>query len=190
MLQPRKTVPSYFILFMAISFLGWAAETVFFSLCYGGFHDRGFMTMPFCTIYGFSFLLLYWLIGTPTGEHTGLLPRAVHSCRLFPPLYVLLSALIPTAVELLTGIFFHRLFGIRLWSYSAYRFHLNGYICLEYSLLWGLLLPLCMHYVFLPLKAGIFSLSDVSLRHLARLLAMLTLADWTANFSRQTLLLP
>lgn len=170
----------YFILFMEISFLGWAVETVFFWFCYGELHDRGFMTLPFCTIYGCSFLLLYFLIGPPkkrelrsAGERIG-----AAAC------YFLLCALIPTALELLTGWFFQQMFGLRLWSYESYRFHFQGYICLEYALLWGILLPPCMKYLFLPLKRRAFALSPRYVRTVSGVLAALAAADWAVNFSR------
>lgn len=171
----------YFILFMVISFLGWAVETIFFLLCYGSLYDRGFMTLPFCTIYGFSFLLLYFLIGTPDSDEGTLLPKQSRGKLV----YFLLSSLIPTGLELITGYFFHKVFGIRLWSYSAYRFHFNGYICFEYALLWGILIPLCMKYVFIPLKNWVFALPEAFTRMLSGSLALLSAIDWAINFSRQ-----
>lgn len=156
---------------MALSFLGWAAETVFFLICYGEFHDRGFMTLPFCTIYGCSFLLLYALIGLPGRSKNKVL-------------YFLLCALIPTALELLTGWFFHHRFGVRLWSYESYRFQFRGYICLEYALLWGLLIPPCMTCIVQPLKRRIFAMRARYAAILALLLAVVSAVDWGINFSR------
>ena len=56
----------YFLLLMFLSFLGWALETVYMRIATGKWVDRGFMTMPFCPIYGCSVILVYFLIGTPT----------------------------------------------------------------------------------------------------------------------------
>ena len=169
----------YFILLMELSFWGWAVETVFFFCCYGRFFDRGFMTLPFCTIYGCSFLLVDLLVGeeNPSGgwEAAG---------------YVLVCAAVPTALELVTGIFFHRVFDLRLWSYDAYRFHLNGYICLEYALLWGALVPACMRYVVAPMKRRVFSLPKKTAAVAALVLLALALTDWTVNFFRQQVALP
>lgn len=169
----------YFILFMEISFLGWAVETVFFLLCYGEWHDRGFMTLPFCTIYGCSFLLLYFLIGTPEDRRLHMGSEAFS-----PMLYFLLCALIPTGLELLTGWFFQNTFGLRLWSYESYHFHFQGYICLEYALLWGILIPPCMKYIFLPMKRRVFIWKASYAGAVSTLLAVLAAVDWTVNFSR------
>lgn len=183
MVKHNGSAGKYFILFMAISFLGWLVETVFFLICYGKYYDRGFMTLPFCTIYGFSFLLLWFLIGEPGGTK-GRVKRGSSPLR-----YFLLCALIPTALELLTGWFFQRSFGLRLWSYENYRFHFRGYICLEYALLWGILIPPCMKYIFRPVKNYIFSLAASKTGILAAVLSILAAVDWAVNFSRQELLL-
>ena len=171
MKHPLRNTGRYFLLFMAISFLGWIAETIFFLICYAAFYDRGFMTLPFCTIYGCSFLLLYALIGVPSEKSSSLF-------------YFLLCTLIPTALELITGWFFQYAFGLRLWSYEQYAFHYRGYICLEYALLWGVLIPPCMKYIFLPLKNRIFSMNALRVGILSTLLAILSTADWGINFSR------
>lgn len=55
----------YFLLSMFLSFLGWALETVYIRIATEKWGDRGFMTMPFCPIYGCSLILVYFLIGTP-----------------------------------------------------------------------------------------------------------------------------
>lgn len=177
-----RTLPvsRYFILGMVVSFLGWGVETLFFLLLYGRLCDRGFLTLPFCTIYGLSFLLLYALIGLPGGPGGVLTGERVPSL----PVYVLLAALVPTGLELLTGALFHRLLGLRLWSYAGYRFHFHGYICLEYTLLWGVLLPPCMKYLFLPLKNWVFALPDSWVRTLTAALALPVAVDWAVCVAR------
>ena len=142
-----------------------------FLFCYGEFHDRGFMTLPFCTIYGCSFLLLYSLIGPPRSSKN----KAV---------YFLLCALIPTTLELITGWFFYHGFGLRLWSYESYRFQYRGYICLEYALLWGILIPPCMTHLVLPLKRRIFSMSAAHTAAVSLSLAAAAAADWSINFAK------
>jgi len=157
-------------------------ETAFFYLCYGKLYDRGFLTLPFCTIYGFSLILLYFLIGTPR-ENSPML-RSVQSPFLQGALYFLMSMLIPTTLELLTGIIFDRFFDLRLWTYVSYQFHFRGYICLEYSLLWGILVPFCMEYLFIPLKKQISLLSDRTTTLLSNSTSILLMVDWSINFAR------
>lgn len=168
-----RQIDRWVVLFMAVSFLGWLAETLFFLLCYGRFCDRGFLTLPFCTIYGCSFLLLYALLGVPGPN--GRTPLAVYTC---------VSALLVTLLELVTGVLFQHALHLRLWDYSAYPFHFHGYICLEYTLLWGLLLPPCMRWVFVPLKKRLSALSPGCLRVLSVTLILASTLDWWSHFSR------
>lgn len=153
-----QKVSRYFFLFMIVSFLGWLVETVFFFILYGDFYDRGFMTLPFCTIYGCALFMVDALIGIP-GKGSGVLLIWEQNRPWKVPVYVLLSAIIPVGLELVTGYFFDRILGLRLWDYSACRFHFRGYICLEYALLWSVLVPLCMRCVYAPLKKWVFGLN-------------------------------
>ena len=98
------------------------------------------------------------------------------------PAYILLSAIIPTGLELLTGYFFDRLFGLRLWDYSACRFHFHGYICLEYALLWSVLVPLCMKYMFVPLKKWVSRLSVPYTGIWSAVLGFFACLDWGSKF--------
>ena len=66
-------------------------------------------------------------------------------------LYALLTALFATAAEFLTGVFYYKKFGVRLWSYNSYDNSFGGYICLQYSLLWGMLAVTFMGLVWHPL---------------------------------------
>lgn len=174
-----------FVLFMAVSFLGWLAETLFFWVCYGRFCDRGFLTLPFCTIYGCAFLLTDLLLGIPGARRGGLL-RGTGQARHPAVLYALTASLLVTLLELSTGSLFQTLLGLRLWDYSAYRFHFHGYICLEYALLWAILLPPCMKYLFLPLKERVAALPVPRLHRLSVTLALAAAADWCVNLYRLT----
>ena len=54
-----------FLMFMLISCIGWCMETVYVLLRFGHLSDRGFLSMPFCPIYGTSILAIYLLLGPP-----------------------------------------------------------------------------------------------------------------------------
>ena len=71
------TLSKYFLLTMLLSFIGWAFETVYVYFLFGRYTDRGFMTMPFCPIYGCSMMAAYFLLGTPS-EGRGIL-KDMHS---------------------------------------------------------------------------------------------------------------
>ena len=144
------------LLFLIVSFLGWAGETVYALVATGQLCDRGFLTLPFCPIYGFSVLLIYALLGTP--QAGGWILRGVKKPLWRLSFYVFFSILIPTVAELITGWFFHRTFGILLWDYSSKPLNLGGYICLEFSLAWGVMIPLGMGLLFPRLRRWVKAL--------------------------------
>lgn len=114
---------TFLSLFLIYSFLGWCVEVSFAALTSGRFVNRGFLNGPLCPIYGFGVVLVLYCLD-PLKEH--LLP-------LFFGSMVLTSLL-----EWITGFLLEKLFHQRWWDYSNEPFHLGGYICLRFSILWGL----------------------------------------------------
>lgn len=73
----------------------------------------------------------------------GLLPQMV------------LSAVIISELEFLTGYVFNILLGYHVWSYEKLPYNLMGQICLEYSALW-LFLSLAIIFVDDYIRCGLF----------------------------------
>lgn len=176
------TVGQYIVLFMLLSFAGWAVETLLCSLEAGRWCNRGFITLPLCTIYGFTILGMYGLLGTP--QKGGLLLKNVSRGSMRIPLYFLLAAGLTTATELVTGWFFEEVCGVSLWDYSGYRFHFNGYICLEFFLVWGVLFLIGMRFAFEPVKRLIGALPEKVLFWGSAVSGTLLCADWIASYMR------
>lgn len=176
------TVGQYIVLFMLLSFGGWAVETFFCSLLAGKWCDRGFLTLPFCTIYGFTILGMYGLLGTP--EKGGALLKNVTSRPMRFLLYFFLAAGLTTATELVTGWFFEEICGVSLWDYSGYRFHFKGYICLEFFFVWGVLFLVGMRFAFEPLKKAIASLPRGVIFWSSAVFCLVLFADWIASYAK------
>lgn len=111
----------YLIYFLAFSFLGWCAEVAFYFFKTGRFVNRGLAKGPVCPIYGVGILLPYLLLGK------------IESFFVL----ALFSALIATAIELITGALTDKMLGVRLWDYSSEKGNIHGYICPRFSLIWG-----------------------------------------------------
>ena len=180
-----------FLMFMLISFIGWCMETVYVLLRFGRLSDRGFLSMPFCPIYGASILAVYFAVGTPQGgvlqplfaKAKGLpLPARAAAYAGLYLLYFLAAALIPTAAEFLTGLFFDKLFGIRLWDYTDRPFNILGYVCLPMSALWGLLITAAMALLWTPLEKLLARIPQRAAKAVAFTLAALLLIDFCGNF--------
>ena len=110
-------------LFFVYAFLGWCAEVCYAALRTGKFVNRGFLNGPVCPIYGFGMAAVLW----------ALRPLMGNTVLLF-----LGSVVLTSLLEWLTGFLLDKLFHQRWWDYSDEPFNLGGYICLRFSLYWGL----------------------------------------------------
>ena len=105
------------------SFLGWCAEVVFAACRRGIFVNRGFLNGPVCPIYGFGVALVLGLL------------EPVKSSFL---LLFFGSMLLTTALEFIIGFIMESFFHDKWWDYSNNPFNIKGYVCLEFSIIWGL----------------------------------------------------
>ena len=111
-------------LFLVYSFLGWVLETAAGTIKKKRFTNRGFTTGPFCGVYGTAAVLM---------------AAALQELRGNPVFLFLGCAAVATAVEWITGKTLERLNRKKWWDYSEKRWNFDGYICLSYSVLWGIL---------------------------------------------------
>ena len=182
--KPRllwSNLSKYCLLTMALSFIGWVYEVGLAFFRTGRFIDSGFMTLPFCPIYGVSLMTTYFLLGTPN-EGRGLL-KNVHSALFRYLTYAAFAFLIPTLAELFVGMFFDKTLGVSLWSYAGFPINYHGYVCLPVSVLWSVLIFLFMKFVFSPLKKLFFRLPNGLAIGFAVALLVLTVADVSFNYA-------
>lgn len=127
------------IFFTLYSFLGWLIETVLtfreFKFIKGGF----LAGHPFRPIYGFGAIIII--------QSAKLSVLLFESKTLALFVSILISIFMVTALEYITGFLFDKLFNHKLWDYKDKIFNLHGYICLNYSLMWGLLAFILLQYV-------------------------------------------
>jgi uncharacterized membrane protein len=114
---------------MIYSFLGWVLEVVYHAVGQGLVVNRGFLNGPVCPIYGVGVILIFTL--AELVYEGGV--EATQTIVLFAG-----GVVFATAVELFGGWALDKLFHARWWDYSNEPFNLHGYICLKFSLLWGL----------------------------------------------------
>ena len=110
-------------LFFVYAFLGWVVEVAYHVITVGKFINRGFLIGPYCPIYGFGMIFILYLL-TP------------YMSNLF--IVFLLSMAITTLIELVAGYLMEKFLHKRWWDYSNMPFNFKGYICLRFSIYWGL----------------------------------------------------
>lgn len=120
----------YFLLFMSYAFLGWCMEVTCKLVQFKKFINRGFLIGPYCPIYGWGALAISILLKKYTYD-----------------VFVLfvMSVLICSIIEYFTSYFMEKKFHARWWDYSNKKFNINGRICLETLVPFGLLGVMIMY---------------------------------------------
>ncbi len=121
-----------FILFIIYSFIGWSMETICKLIQKGRFINRGFLIGPWCPIYGIGCILL-----------TLLLTRY----KANPILLFVMAIIICSFLEYMTSYIMEKIFGARWWDYSTKKFNINGRICAETMIPFGLLGLLVIYFL-------------------------------------------
>ena len=135
------------IYFFIFSFIGWVLEVAFHAITLGKVINRGFLNGPVCPVYGCGVLVVMWAVELTEklgyislGEDAGSLKDAF--------ILFLFGLVLATAVELLAGWLLDMLFHMRWWDYSYRPLNLHGYICLEFSIIWGFCISFVVRMVF------------------------------------------
>ena len=128
--------------FLVYSCLGWCLEVIYAAATTGEIVNRGFLNGPVCPIYGFGMVIVLFTL-TPL-EHSVL------------ALYIG-GVILPSVLELVGGWALYKLYRTRWWDYSDKPFNIGGYICLEFSLLWGVGTIVMMKAIH-PVLAGLIEL--------------------------------
>lgn len=105
------------------------------------FINRGFLIGPYCPIYGWGCILIILLLNKYTDDPLVLFIMAIVICSI---------------LEYFTSYFMEKLFKARWWDYSRRKFNINGRICLETMIPFGLLGCLIMYFVN-PFFVSIYS---------------------------------
>lgn len=152
----------FFLLFIIYSFVGWIVEIVYNGFVHKKFVNRGFLIGPYCPIYGFGALLVTVFL---TQFRDNFIVAFVMSIFLF------------SILEYSTSYLMEKIFKARWWDYSEYKFNINGRICLETMIPFGLL-GCFVIYVTDPLLKSLFSLMNpLFIKILAIILLVIFIAD-------------
>lgn len=123
------TIYDYLGLFFFYAFLGWLLETSVAAIRKKHMVNRGFLNGPLCAIYGITAVFM---------------TRYLYELQSSPVFLFLGCMIIATAVEWLAGHALERIGHGKWWDYSNKKWNMDGYICLQYSVLWGILGLLAM----------------------------------------------
>ena len=153
--------------FYIYSFLGWLWESSYVSFKEKKLVNRGFVTGPVCTIYGFGAVIVYLILKPISGNII---------------LLYLGGVIVPTILEYATAVLMETLFHTSWWDYSKNKYNFQGRICLGASLGWGAF-SVILFYVFQPFVERIVALYSAATGELlVRIATMVYAVDFGMSY--------
>ncbi len=131
----------YFMLFIIYSFIGWSMEVVGKLIEKHKFINRGFLVGPICPIYGWGCIAIILLLSKYKSS---------------PIVLFLMAIIICSILEYFTSYFMEKLFHVRWWDYTRRKYNINGRICAETMIPFGLLGCLVV-YIVNPIFTGLLN---------------------------------
>lgn len=129
--------------FAIYSVIGWIIEVAYHAVTMGKVVNRGFLNGPLCPVYGSGVLMVFAALNV-FGELFGFDPDVenMSAWALFT-----VGIVFATLVEFVAGFLLDKIFHARWWDYRDRKFNLNGYICLQFSLIWGMAIAFVLRVV-------------------------------------------
>lgn len=134
------SLPILILLFFSVSFVGWLWEVSLHLVQDGVFVNRGVLFGPWLPIYGTGGIMALVL-----------LKKTFHK----PILTFFLIMVIASIVEYATSWYLEMTKGVRWWDYTNMPLNLNGRICLEGAVIFGLG-GCALIYFLAPMLAGYY----------------------------------
>ncbi|NMW84585.1 hypothetical protein HKO22_02355 [Peptoniphilus sp. AGMB00490] len=157
----------YLMYYFIYAFVGWVVEVSYHAVTVGKFINRGFLSGPYCPIYGFGAISVIYFLTDIAEKNKFVL--------------FLGSMLIATLIEFLSGFLLEKIFHERWWDYSDRKLNIGGYICLEFSVIWGMFCFLLYEAVHPVVRNLVDLIPFVALKYLDIGLAIIMTIDLIAT---------
>ncbi|HAB66493.1 MAG TPA: hypothetical protein DCE23_03900 [Firmicutes bacterium] len=162
-----KTISTLFLLFIIYSFCGWVMEVIVALFCERKLINRGFLIGPLCPIYGVGVTLFNLLLSRYTDD---------------PVVLFVMAVLICSILEYFTGYIMEKLFKARWWDYSDKKFNVNGRICLDNLVAFGIL-GLIVMYILNPFFISIINkLPNIAIYIICIIILIVFITDIIISF--------
>ena len=118
----------YLFIFALFSIIGWILELVYRSFTTKKLVNPGFMSGCVVPLYGMGAIIANFICI--------LISKVNINSKLM--LVFIGSIIFLTLLEFICGFILLKYFHLRLWDYREFKINYKGYICLNFSLIWGL----------------------------------------------------
>ena len=132
MLVTFEIICKYFLYFIIYSFIGWIIEVIYEEIQNKKIINRGFLMSPICPIYGYGVLFIIYVVNNDKADILVVFLKTILIC---------------SVLEYFTSYFMEKIFEARWWDYSNKKFNINGRICLETMLPFGILGSLVIYVI-------------------------------------------
>lgn len=139
------------IFFLIYGFAGFILESSFRSITNKNLTIRGgFLTNYFCPLYGFCGIIIIQIFTVCD----------ISFANRFTALFTatLSSIIAVTFLEYVTGFTFDRFLHLKMWDYSQNQFNLHSYVCLEFSLIWGIVAILLSSFIHPIIEVAVMAM--------------------------------
>ena len=154
-----ENIAVYFIIFIIYSFLGWLVEVIDCSIIEKKIVNRGFLISSICPIYGCGAILITLVLTNYRDDWFVVFCMAVILCGI---------------LEYFTSWLMEKLFHARWWDYSKNKFNINGRVCLETMIPFGLL-GLLIIYVLNPFFFNLIKMIPTNIANIISIILFIIL---------------
>ncbi|MBO5004995.1 MAG: putative ABC transporter permease [Clostridia bacterium] len=131
--KEKVSIHQLFWYFIIFSIIGLFIETMYCYITTGVLESRkGLIWGPFCPVYGVGASLLILLLNRFKNNKIKL---------------IIYGGIVGDVIEYLMSYGLEAIYSTRFWDYSYTNFHLNGRICLIYTVFWAILSVLLISFV-------------------------------------------
>lgn len=130
----EHNIAIYFLYFIILAIMGWIMEVTLQLVQKHKFSNRGFLIGPYCPIYGCGGILITLTLSNLANHPVALFSTAILICGV---------------LEYITSYLMEKIFNARWWDYSNNKFNINGRVCLETIIPFGIL-GLVLIYIINP----------------------------------------
>ena len=145
----------FILYFFFYSFIGWIVESTYCSFGEKKLINRGFLTGPIVPIYGAGTLTMAVCLTPIKNLHFGF-TAGEHFISLSTMLVFFAGIIVCDIVEFITSYVMEKLFHARWWDYSNKKFNIQGRICLQHSIYWGVGSVIFLYFIH-PITEYCFS---------------------------------
>ena len=160
-------ISKLFLCFIIFSFLGWCLEVLYGRVVLKRFVNRGFLVGPLCPLYGTGCVLLNLLLKGYKED---------------PIMLMLASMAVCSILEYITSFLMEKIFKTRWWDYSNMKYNINGRICLEMIIPFGILGLLVVKFLYPTAMMFLDKIPNTFIYLITGILLLILLIDLCVSF--------